>query len=88
MNEERLKHETLKKVKHRLNIFNTRDYYYYYYYYGKIKIGGITGADKTYLKQKNCMLGNEESNNLSMIMNAAPIVCDKNQEFKFKSFFE
>ena len=34
------------------------------------------------------MIGTEKSNNESMIMNAASIICDTNQDFKFKSFAE
>ena len=33
-----------------------------------------------------CMIGTEESNNKSMRMNAASVICDNNKEFKFKSF--
>ena len=29
--------------------------------HGRIKIGGITGDDMTYLKQKMCMIGTEKS---------------------------
>ena len=35
-----------------------------------------------------CMIGTEESNNESMIINADYMICDKNQEFKFKRFSE
>ena len=52
------------------------------------KIYDINGADKIYLKQKMCMIGTEESNNESMIINADYMICDKNQEFKFTSFSE
>ena len=44
-----------------------------------IKIDGINGYDKTYLKQKMCMMVTEESNDKSTIINASSMICDKNQ---------
>ena len=35
-----------------------------------------------------CIICNEESNNESMMINAASMICDKNKEFKFKCFSE
>ena len=46
---------------------------------GKSKIDGINVSNKIYLKQKMCMIGTEESNNKSMIINAYLIMCDKNK---------
>ena len=34
------------------------------------------------------MIGTEESNDESMRMNAASMICDKNKEFIFKGFYE
>ena len=49
---------------------------------------GINVSDKMYLKQKMCMIGTEEYNYKITIMSAASMICDKNKEFKFKSFAE
>ena len=51
--------------------------------HGRSKIGCINGSKNTYLKQKMCMVGIEESNNENTILNAASDICDNNQEFKF-----
>ena len=56
--------------------------------HGRRKIDSISGLKKTYLKQKMCMIGTEEYNNESTIMNAASIIYDKNKEFKTRSFAE
>ena len=55
--------------------------------YDKIKIYGINGPNKTYLKNK-FMIGNEESNNESMKIYADSMICDTNQELKFRKFSE
>ena len=34
------------------------------------------------------MIDTEEGSNESMIMNSASMICDKNKEFRFKSFAE
>ena len=52
------------------------------------KIDSINGPKKTYLKQKMCMIGTEESNNESTIMNADSIIYDKNKELKTRIFAE
>ena len=40
------------------------------------------------IKTKMYMLGTKESNNERIKTNAASMICDKNKEFKFKSFAE
>ena len=45
----------------------------------RIKIDVINGSDKTYLKQKMCMIRTEESINESIIINADSMICDKNK---------
>ena len=37
---------------------------------------------KVILKTSNCIIGTEESNNESMRINEAPMICDKNKELK------
>ena len=54
---------------------------------GRRKIDSINRADTTYFKKK-CLIGTLESNNKSMIINAASMISDNNKEFKFKSFSE
>ena len=39
-------------------------------FHGRIKIYGINGYNKTYLKQNMCIIGTEESNNESVRMNS------------------
>ena len=56
--------------------------------HGRSTIDGIILYDKTYLKQKMRMIGTEDSKNENMRINAAYMICDKNQEFKFKRFAE
>ena len=56
--------------------------------HGISKKDGSNGADKTYLKQNNRVIGTEESNNVSMRMNSASIICEKNKEFKSNCFAE
>ena len=52
------------------------------------KKNGSNISDKTYLKQKMCMIGTEEYNNESMRINEASMICDKSKEVKFKCFVE
>ena len=54
--------------------------------HGTSKIYCINGANKTYLSKNMCIIGTEESNNESIRMNAASMICDKNKEFKFIFF--
>ena len=51
---------------------------------GRIRIDGINGSDKTSLNEKMYMIVTEESNNESMKMNAAPMICGNSKEFEFK----
>ena len=47
--------------------------------HGRSKIDGINGSDKIYLKQKMYMIGTEESNDKSMRINSASMICDKDK---------
>ena len=44
---------------------------------GRIKIDGINGSRKSYLGEKMCMIGSEESNNERTIMNSASMIGKK-----------
>ena len=55
---------------------------------GRIKIYGINRSNKTYFKKTICMIVTEESNKYIMRMNSASMICEKNQELKFKMFAE
>ena len=56
--------------------------------HGRNKIYCINGSDKTYLKQKICIKGTEEWNKEITRMNAASMICDNNQGFKFNIFLK
>ena len=72
-------------------VFTYRVIIYRYIYdpfRGRSQIDVINGYEKTYLRQKMCMIGTEESNNKSMRMNAALMICDKIKGLKFFFFLK